>query len=292
MEPIQLIDNPNLRPIIGNNPISVPNANINRISGPSVISTIDRPNVRGVEQPVVRGLEVPVVDVPNTAIKYPVINVPTQAEFDAAVNAERQKQAQEEKPKERGLPDTTPPPQLPQVAQTPPTQIPTPVVEVPTDKPQPTFTVLGADINLPDPSLVATAGAVAVVTTAATIASTTVLNALKNAAEPMIKEATKNKFKIKIKHVKPVLHYVMAEGGHIDIFEYSADGTRLVEQVTNIEQYIRDQVEINALYELDNKIIIDDVIKDKFTKEGKERFKSLFAPAKKIAKKLSARLSF
>ena len=292
MEPIQLIDNPNLRPIIGNNPISVPNANINRISGPSVISTIDRPNVRGVEQPVVRGLEVPVVDVPNTAIKYPVINVPTQAEFDAAVNAERQKQAQEEKPKERGLPDTTPPPQLPQVAQTPPTQIPTPVVEVPTDKPQPTFTVLGADINLPDPSLVATAGAVAVVTTAATIASTTVLNALKNAAEPLIKEATKNKFKIKIKQVKPVLHYVMSEGGHVDVFEYSADGTRLVEQVTNVEQYIRDQVEINALYELDNKIIIDDVIKDKFTKEGKERFKSLFAPAKKIAKKLSARLSF
>ena len=292
MEPIQLIDNPNLRPIIGNNPISVPNAHINRISGPSVISTIDRPNVRGVEQPVVRGLEVPVVDVPNTAIKYPVINVPTQAEFDAAVNAERQKQAQEEKPKERGLPDTTPPPQLPQVAQTPPTQIPTPVVEVPTDKPQPTFTVLGADINLPDPSLVATAGAVAVVTTAATIASTTVLNALKNAAEPLIKEATKNKFKIKIKQVKPVLHYVMSEGGHVDVFEYSADGTRLVEQVTNVEQYIRDQVEINALYELDNKIIIDDVIKDKFTKEGKERFKSLFAPAKKIAKKLSARLSF
>ena len=292
MEPIQLIDNPNLRPIIGNNPINVPNASINRISGPSVISTIDKPNVRGVESPVIRGLEVPVVNVPNTTIKYPVINVPTQAEFDAAVNAERQKQAQEQPEKTRGLPDATPPPQLPQVAQTPPTQTPTPVVEVPTNKPQPTFTVGGIDINLPDPSLVATAGAVAVVTTAATIASTTVLNALKNAAEPMIKEATKNKFKIKIKQVKPVLHYVMAEGGHVDVFEYSADGTRLVEQVTNVEQYIRDQVEINALYELDNKIIIDDVIRDKFTKEGKERFKSLFAPAKKIAKKLSARLSF
>ena len=292
MEPIELINNSNLRPIIGNNPISVPNSNINRISGPSVISTIDRPNVRGVEQPIVRGLEVPIVDVPNTTIKYPVINVPTQAEFDAAVNAERQKQAQEQPEKTRGLPDTTPPPQLPQVVQTPPTQTPTPVVEVPINKPQPTFTVGGIDINLPDPSLVATAGAVAVVTTAATIASTTVLNALKNAAEPMIKEATKNKFKIKIKQVKPVLHYVMAEGGHVDVFEYSADGTRLVEQVTNVEQYIRDQVEINALYELDNKIIIDDVIRDKFTKEGKERFKSLFAPAKKIAKKLSARLSF
>jgi hypothetical protein len=294
MEPIELIDNPNLRSIIGNNHINVPNANINRISGPSIISTIDRPNVRSVEQPVVRGLEVPVVDVPNITIKYPVINVPTQAEFDAAVNAERQKQAQEEKPKERGLPDTTPPPQLPQVVQTllPQTSVSTPVTEVPANKPQPSFTAYGVDINLPDPSLVATAGAVAVVTTAATIASTTVLNALKNAAEPLIKEATKNKFKIKIKHVKPVLHYVMAEGGHIDIFEYSAEGTRLVEQVDNVEQYIRDQVEINALYEIDNKIIIDDVISDKFTKEGKERFKSLFAPAKKIAKKLSARLSF
>ena len=294
MEPIELIDNPNLKSIIGNNPINVPNTNINKIAGPSVISTIDRPTIRDVEQPVVRGLEVPVVDVPNTAIKYPVINVPTQAEFDAAVNAERQKQGQEEKPKERGLPDTTPPPQLPQVAQSsfaqPPA--PTPVAEVPADKPQPTFSVYGININLPDPSLVATAGAVAVVTTASTMVATTALNALKNAAEPLIKEATKNKFKIKIKQVKPVLHYVMAEEGHVDIFEYSAEGTRLVEQVSNVEQYIRDQVEINALYEIDNKIIIDDVIKDKFTKEGKERFKSLFAPAKKVAKKLAARLSF
>ena len=291
MEPIELINNPNLRPIIGNNPINVPNANINRISGPSVISTIDRPAIRRVEQPVVRGLEVPVVDVPNTTIKYPVINVPTQAEFDAAVNAERQKQAQEQQEKTRGLPDTTPPPQLPQVAQTPTTQ--DPIAEIPVDtKPQPTFSVYGVNINLPDPSLVATAGAVAVVTTASTMVASTALNALKNAAEPLIKEATKNKFKIKIKQVKPVLHYVMAEGGHIDIFEYSAEGTRLVEQVTNVEQYIRDQVEINSLYEIDNKIIIDDVISDKFTKEGQKRFKPLFAPAKKIAKKLAARLSF
>ena len=294
MEPIQLIDNPNLRPIIGNNPINVPNANINRISGPSVISTIDRPNVRGVEQPVVRGLEVPVVDVPNTAIKYPVINVPTQAEFDAAVKAEREKQAQEQPEKTRGLPDTTPPPQLPQVVQTPPTQtpVPTPVAEVPADKPQPTFSVYGVDVNLPDPSLVATAGAVAVVTTAATMASSAVLNVLKNAAEPIIKEATKNKFKIKIKQVKPVLHYVMAEAGHIDIFEYSAEGTRLVAQTDNVEQYIRDEIEKNTLYEIENKVIIDEPVKDKFTKEGQERFKSLYAAPKKIAKKLSARLSF
>lgn len=294
MEPINQIDSPNLRPIIGNNSINVPNANINRLSGPSIISTIEKPTIRSVEAPLVRGLEVPIIDVPNTAIKYPVINVPTQAEFDAAVKAEREKQAQEQPEKTRGLPDAPPPPQLPQVVQTLPAQIPAPnpVAEVPADKPQPTFSVYGVDVNLPDPSLVATAGAVAVVTTAATMASTTVLNVLKNAAEPIIKEATKNKFKIKIKQVKPVLHYVLAEEGHVDIFEYSSEGTRFIEKVSNVEQYIRDQVEINALYEIDNKIIIDDVIKDKFTKEGQQRFKTLFSPAKKVAKKLAARLSF
>ena len=289
MEPIELIDNPNLRSIIGNNPINVPNSNINKIAGPSVISTIDRPAIRSVEQPVVRGLEVPIVDVPNTTIKYPVINVPTQAEFDAAVKAEREKEAAEKQEKTRGLPDTTPPPQLPQVVQTPPPQ--TQIAEVPADLPKPTFTINGVNINLPDPSVVATAGSIAVVTTAATMVATTTFNALKNAAEPLIKEAKKKKFKVKVKQVKPVLHYVLAEKGHIDVFEYSATGTRLVEQVDNVEQYIRDQVEINSLYEIDNKIIIDDVIANKFTKEGQARFKTLFAPAKSIAKKLSAKFS-
>jgi len=295
MEPINLIDTNQVR-MIGNNPINVPNTSINRISGPSVIPTVDRPILQQINAPVVRGLEVPVIDAPNTTIQYPVVKVPTQAEFDSAVKNNQKQQEQQPAEKSRGLPDPTPAPQLPPSVQTPDIQTPiieTPkqIAEVPADLPKPTFTVNGIDINLPDPSLVATAGAVAVVTTAATIASTTVLNALKNAAEPMIKEATKNKFKIKIKQVKPVLHYVLAEGGHVDVFEYSAEGTRLVEQVTNVEQYIRDQVEINALYEIDNKIIIDDVIKDKFTKEGKERFKPLFAPAKKIAKKLSAKFS-
>lgn len=232
-------------------------------------------------------LALPIIEVPNPTLNYPVIDVPTQEQFDAAVRAQQKGQEQLEPDKPRGLPDPTP-----QVAQAAPTT--NTIAEIPADKPSltPTFTVGGVDINLPDPSLVATAGAVAVVTTAATIASTTILNALKNAAEPFIKEATKNKFKIKIKQVKPVLHYVLADNGHIDIFEYSSDGTRFVEQVDNVEQYIRDQVEINALYEIDNKIIIDDVIADKFTKEGQKRFKPLFAPAKKIAKKLAARLSF
>ena len=259
-----------------------------RIDGPSIIPTIEPPVVRGVDAPIVRGLALPVFEMPDPSFKYPTIDVPTQEEFDAAVRAEKEKQAQEKAERSRGLPDSTPPPQLPQATQTPPTQAPTPVIEVP-DKPS--LQVAGLNIDLPDPSLVATAGSVAVVTTAATMAATTVFNALKNAAEPLIKEATKKKFKVKIKQVKPVLHYVLAEEGHIDIFEYSATGTRLVEKIDNVEQYIRDQVEINSLYEIDNKIIIDDVIADKFTKEGQKRFKPLFAPAKKIAKKLSAKFS-
>jgi hypothetical protein len=273
------------------NPINVQSTDI-KIGGPNIIPTIDPPIVRSTEVPVVRGLALPVFEMPDTSIKYPVINVPTQAEFDAAVNAERQKQAQEQQEKTRGLPDVNSPELPPAVQQLtqPPTS--TPVAEIQADKPQPAFTINGVDINLPDPSVVATAGAVAVVTTATTMASTAVLNVLKNAAEPFIKEATKNKFKIKIKQVKPVLHYVMAESGHVDIFEYSADGTRLVAQTDNVEQYIRDEIEKNTLYEIENKVIIDEPVKDKFTKEGQERFKSLYAPPKKIAKKLSARLSF
>ena len=269
-------------------PINIESTDI-RIGGPTIIPTIEPPIVRSAEVPVVRGLELPVFQAPDPSFKYPTVNVPTQEEFDAAVRAEREKQAAEKEEKSRGLPDSTPTPQLPPVVQTPPPI--TPVIEVPPQPKTPTFTVNGVDINLPDPSVVATAGSIAVVTTASTMVATTVFNTLKNAAEPMIKEATKKKFKVKVKQVKPVLHYVLAEEGHIDVFEYSATGSRLVEKVDYVEQYIRDQVEINSLYEIDNKIIIDDVIADKFTKEGQKRFKPLFAPAKKIAKKLSAKFS-
>lgn len=238
--------------------------------------------------PVNRGLALPVFQNPDARINYPVINVPTQEEFDAAVKAERDKQAQEDAAKNRGLPDTKP--ELPQQLIQAQTSPPATKAEIPADNPR--ITIAGVNIDLPDPSLVATAGAVAVVTTAATMVSSIGLNALKNAAEPLIREATKNKFKIKLKQVKPVLHYVMTDTGHVDIFEYSAEGTKLVDSTDNVEQYIRAQVETNSFYETENKIIIDDVISNKFTKEGQTRFKSLFAPAKKIAKKLSARLSF
>ena len=62
--------------------------------------------------PVNRGLALPVFQNPDPSLNYPVIRVPTQEEFDAAVKADRDKQAQEET-KSRGLPDTKPP-EIPQ----------------------------------------------------------------------------------------------------------------------------------------------------------------------------------
>ena len=108
------------------------------ISGPSIISTIDPPVVQSTPQPVIRGLELPIIQLPNTTIKYPVIRVPTQEEFDAAVRAEREKQ-QEEEQKSRGLPDSPIlPPQIQQVLpqqeqniSIPPVNLGVPVIEVP-----------------------------------------------------------------------------------------------------------------------------------------------------------------
>jgi len=125
-------------PTIGNNGISTVG-----INGPSIIPTIDPPVIKSMEVPVIRGLSLPVVNMPDTRIKYPTVNVPTQEEFDAAVKAEQQGKEEPKEEKSRGLPDTkTPIPQVPQINQTPPTDqgnsdTPTnsnlgvPVIEVP-----------------------------------------------------------------------------------------------------------------------------------------------------------------
>jgi hypothetical protein len=57
---------------------------------------------------VIPEIDMPIVNMPDTTIKYPVINVPTQEEFDAAVRAEQRKQEEEKEEKSRGLPDTAP----------------------------------------------------------------------------------------------------------------------------------------------------------------------------------------
>jgi len=93
-------------PVNNTNPIN--NINIG-VNGPSIIPTINPPVNRSVEVPVVRGMELPVILMPDTRIKYPTVDVPTQEEFDAAVKAEQEKQEkEEERDKPRGLPDTKP----------------------------------------------------------------------------------------------------------------------------------------------------------------------------------------
>jgi len=96
--PIDPVSNTNL----------INNINIG-VNGPSIIPTINPPITKSVEVPVVRGMELPVILMPDTRIKYPTVDVPTQEEFDAAVKAEQEKQEkEEERDKPRSLPDTKP----------------------------------------------------------------------------------------------------------------------------------------------------------------------------------------
>ena len=110
MEPIPQISNTNGIANIPNNANGIPKIGI---GGPSIIPAIDPPVIRATPQPVIRGLALPVFQNPDTSIKYPIINVPTQEEFDAAVRAEKQKEQEQKEEKSRGLPDTKP--VLPQV---------------------------------------------------------------------------------------------------------------------------------------------------------------------------------
>ena len=120
--------------------------NINNLGGPSIIPTINPPVVQQAPQALIRNLEVPVFRFTDPSIKYPTLSVPTQAEFDEAVRAEKKAQEEERQEKSRGLPDTPVIP--PQVlvpttpidevknVQTPPVELPksnlgVPVIEVP-----------------------------------------------------------------------------------------------------------------------------------------------------------------
>ena len=229
----------------------------------SVIRDIPPPVVSDMPPPVVSGLEVPVIEVPNPVIEYPTIDVPTRESFEGQLG--QPQQTPEEEPTEtRDLP---PPP-------APPTG--------------PVVSVGGVDVTLPAPDVIATAGATAVVATTASLVAGL---AVKRGLDAITKLLAKKKFKVKVKKVTPVLHYVLSESGKVDIFEYSKEGTKIKASTEQVETYLRDQIELDAFYEVTNKVIIDEGLKDKFTKEGQKRFKSLFLPPAKLAKKLSAKFS-
>jgi hypothetical protein len=84
-----------------------------RSEPPPIIPTIEPPVTRRTERSVIPQIDMPIINMPDTTIKYPVIDVPTQEEFDAAVKAEQKKQQEEKEEKTRGLPDAQP--VLPQV---------------------------------------------------------------------------------------------------------------------------------------------------------------------------------
>jgi hypothetical protein len=118
-------------------------------------------------------LELPVFTAPNPSLKYPVINVPTQEEYDAAVKADKEKEQQQKEEKKRELPDA--PPILPAVKvpqqQEDKTDTTTTTTQLPTDKPvtaEIQVPILGA-VPIPTNKEVALAGTTAMAATAAAL---------------------------------------------------------------------------------------------------------------------------
>ena len=232
------------------------------------------------------------VNVPIPRVNYPRIEVPSQPVTDVPESPKEQNSSEETTKKERSLPDATPRPQLPPVVQTPLVQAPpvqTPPVEAPKENIM-SVQIAGMHLDVPTPQAIAQAGVTAVVGTSATLATALVFNQLRNAAGPLVKSLKRNKFKIKLKVTKPVLHFVEEEG-RISVLEYGAEGVVLkAASIENPEQYLRDLVEQDDLFEMDHKIVIDAPVKKYFTKEGAKRFNYFMEP-KKFIKKLTSRFS-
>ena len=248
--------------------IRVPRNVVSELPRPVVNTSI--PVVRGVKPPVVTGISPPVVDVPNTTIDYPTLDVPVEQQFQGDMSPQQEPQTSTPTPDTRDLP-TTP-------------SIPT----------QPSFEVGGVDIPIPEPGPLVAAGSLAVVTTVVTLGATIAVGQAKAALEPLLKKMLQpKKKKIKVKKVTPVLHYIPNEDGTVDCIQYSAKGMKVLEgSIEKLEQHLRDQVELDSLWEYDNKIIIDEELSKNLTKEGQKRFKKYFAAPKVIAKKLGAKFSF
>jgi hypothetical protein len=138
---------------------------------------------------VIPEIDMPIINMPDTTIKYPVIDVPTQEEFDAAVRAEQKKQEEEKQEKTRGLPDTTPTPQLPPVVQTPQdnrvisddapkTNLGVPVIEVP---------IVG-EVPIPPKEQVILAGTTATASVAAALVGKSLVEWMVGKMKPIVQQ--------------------------------------------------------------------------------------------------------
>ena len=160
-----------------------------RSEPPPIIPTIEPPVTRRTERSVIPQIDMPIVNMPDTTIKYPVIDVPTQEEFDAAVRAEQKKQQEEKEEKTRGLPDATPTPQLPPVVQTPQdnrnisddapkTNLGVPVIEVP---------IVG-EVPIPPKEQVILAGTTATASVAAALVGKSLVEWMVNKMKPIVQQ--------------------------------------------------------------------------------------------------------
>ena len=167
--------------------------NINNLGGPSIIPTINPPVVQQAPQALIRSLEVPIVRYTDTSIKYPVLRVPTQEEFDEAVRAEKKAQEDEKQEKSRGLPDTpvippqvlvpTPPTDEVKNVQTPPVELPksnlgVPVIEVP---------IIG-EVPIPPKEQVILAGTTATASVAAALIGKSLVEWMVKRLQPIINQ--------------------------------------------------------------------------------------------------------
>ena len=173
----------------------IPNISANGISrigvgGPSIIPTIEPPVIQSTPPPISRGLALPVFRMPDPSINYPVINVPTQEEFDAAVAAEKKQQEEPKEEKSRGLPDSKP--ILPQVQvpvqptqdnrnisdDVPQTNLGVPVIEVP---------IIG-EVPIPPKEQVILAGTTATASVAAALIGKSLVEWMVKRLQPIINQ--------------------------------------------------------------------------------------------------------
>jgi hypothetical protein len=170
---------------------AIPTLNINE--GPRVISAIDPPVIRDAQQSLIRSLAPPVFTNPDGSLKYPTLRVPTQAEFDEAVRAEKQAQEDEKAEKSRGLPDAptpfippavvTPPVEEVRQDETPPVELPksnlgVPVIEVP---------IIG-EVPIPPKDQVLLAGTTATASVAAALIGKSLVEWMVKKLKPIVQQ--------------------------------------------------------------------------------------------------------
>ena len=157
---------------------------------PPIIPTIEPPVTRRTEQTVIPQVDMPIINIPDTTIKYPVIDVPTQEEFDAAVRAEQKKKEEEKEEKSRGLPDAKP--VLPQVQvpvqntqdnrvisdDAPKTNLGVPVIEVP----------LVGQVPIPPKEQVILAGTTATASVAAALIGKSMVEWMVGKMKPIVQQ--------------------------------------------------------------------------------------------------------